>query len=802
MKKKIGAIILLSVVLLCLAGHTLFRDIDKTDTLGKDAKSGQITKAFAAKMVSMLVYEKDEIMDMEKQIVYDDVKEGDWYEPYINAFYSMGITETDESDMMFEPQSYLTYKEAESILKQWTIQYAKDNNETSKKLYDSVIEKSGVFLEKEEADGYITKDQWNKLYEVINEDWYQSVVRLEQFYVLKSDTEEEKLWQAATDKGLYYFEGIACDTLVNHVVSAYIKEDEVLEVILVPEEAYTIKNTYITSVSEDTLSFVMQDCELSYACNLSTDDVSEGDIADVVLNNGSVELIVCHTNKTKEEVLALDEETVELEKSGTYLWSETVQVYKSHEEVRTLDRDAIVIGGSDFVFVKDEENRICAVILEENSTPKNIRVLLTTNNFASKYHQQIKITSDKTFVIRWKKGEKVYKAGQTATIKEKDKRLKKGHITVTSAKDSKLKILSIKRNDRTPEYRGYMDISRSDYGLVLVNEVSIEEYLYAVLPSEMPSNYDGEALKAQAVCARSYAYRQLSNRTYSEYNAHLDDTTSYQVYNNIPETEASIKAVDETSGQVLSYDGDVISTYYFSTSCGHTSTAAKVWSGTDNQPYLTGDYLVEDPKNREKLEKLDLTNDRDFRKFLRSDIKTYDSDAAWYRWKSDITASQLKTNIDMRLEERYKANPDLILTKGEDGEFRSIQVGTIGDVKNIEVLTRADGGIVTEVLITGSKETIKVYTEYNIRCLLAPINSTVIRQDKSRVYSLSMLPSAFFAVDASMEKDGLHFLFKGGGYGHGVGMSQTGVAAMADAGFDYKQMLLYFYKGSEIVIDF
>lgn len=796
MKKKIGAIIILALVLLCITVHSLSRDFKDA---GTGTESGQITKASVAKMVSMLACEKEEIMDMEWQIVYDDVARNDWCAPYINAFYCMGITETDKNDMMFEPQSYLTYGEAESILKQWAIRQAKGSGRESKLLYDSVVKKSGVLPEREKNSDYITKEEWNSLYETINEEWYQSVVRKEQFYILEVPADGGNSWNAVTDRGVYGFAGIACDTLVNHAVSAYIKEDEVLEIISVPEDAYTIRNVYITSVTEDSLSFVVQDCEREYSCTAAADNIGQGMVADLVLNNDDVESVTCHTKISREKVLSFDRETIVLEKSGEYSWTGDVQVYKNNGEVRTLNEDAIVAGETDYVFVKNEEDRICAVILESHGIPRKIRVLLTTNAFADRYHKKIKISSDKAFVIRWDKGEKTYRAKQVVTIKENDKRLEDGHMTITSARDAKLKVASIKRNGKVPEYRGYMEISRSDYGLVLVNEVSIEEYLYAVLPSEMPSGYGNEALKAQAVCARSYAYRQLQGQAYSEYGAHLDDTTSYQVYNNIPETEESIRAVDETSGQVLSYDGNVISTYYFSTSCGHTSTAEEVWSGDEKQPYLTGDYLAKSQSGRETLEKLDLTDERDFRKFLGSEIKTYDSDAAWYRWKSDITAEQLKTNIDICLEARYQANPDLILTKGEDGRFKSVPVGTIGDVRRIEILTRADGGIITELLIEGSKETIKVYTEYNIRRILAPIHSTVIRQDKSRVQGLTMLPSAFFTVDASLEKDGLHFVFKGGGYGHGVGMSQTAVAAMADEGFDYRQMLLYFYKGSEIV---
>lgn len=76
-----------------------------------------------------------------------------------------------------------------------------------------------------------------------------------------------------------------------------------------------------------------------------------------------------------------------------------------------------------------------------------------------------------------------------------------------------------------PVYSGRLEISREDDGLVLVNELYLEDYLKHVVPSEMPVSYEKEALKAQAVCARTYAYRQIQGNSYKEYGAHVDDST-------------------------------------------------------------------------------------------------------------------------------------------------------------------------------------------------------------------------------------------------------------------------------------
>ena len=164
-----------------------------------------------------------------------------------------------------------------------------------------------------------------------------------------------------------------------------------------------------------------------------------------------------------------------------------------------------------------------------------------------------------------------------------------------------------------PEYRGTLEVALQDEGLLLINDVLIEEYLYAVVPSEMPNRFGVEALKVQAVCARSYAYRQLLNNSYSRYGAHVDDSVNYQVYNNVQEKEEATEAVRETYGEVASYDGNPITTYYYSTSCGHTSDNS-VWGGNpDSCPYLVSETVNPD------REETDLSDEETFAEYIRND---------------------------------------------------------------------------------------------------------------------------------------------------------------------------------------
>ena len=90
-----------------------------------------------------------------------------------------------------------------------------------------------------------------------------------------------------------------------------------------------------------------------------------------------------------------------------------------------------------------------------------------------------------------------------------------------------LEIEGIEKGDNA--YRGALEFYKTEDGMVIINELPLEEYLYAVVPSEMPASYPMEALKAQAVCARTYAFKYILHAGFASLWAQLDDTTSYQV---------------------------------------------------------------------------------------------------------------------------------------------------------------------------------------------------------------------------------------------------------------------------------
>ncbi len=132
-------------------------------------------------------------------------------------------------------------------------------------------------------------------------------------------------------------------------------------------------------------------------------------------------------------------------------------------------------------------------------------------------------------------------------------------------------------------YRGHLIIQNKNKKLTVINDVSLEDYIKGVVPSEMPSGWELEALKAQAIAARSYALANLGKRASLGYD--LKDTPEDQAYGGASaETSKTNRAVDETSGLVLTYNYKVVSAFYSASAGGQTVTAKEAWG--NDVPYV------------------------------------------------------------------------------------------------------------------------------------------------------------------------------------------------------------------------
>lgn len=429
---------------------------------------------------------------------------------------------------------------------------------------------------------------------------------------------------------------------------------------------------------------------------------------------------------------------------------------------------------------------------EKNEKRKRVRVVLR-NQAGGYYHKKITFTANSAFEVIHRGEQLTYKAGEKVTMYAKDVKADKKPYTIQVKGSGRIKICTLKKQKIHPLYRGQMKIYADKSGLVLVNTLSMEQYLYAVVPSEISSGCKMEAMKAQAVCARTYAYNQIKGSRYEKYHADLDDSVACQVYNNVPENRRSRKAVDDTDSMVLTQKGKRIQVYYFSTSWGATASGKSVWNTENTISYLPARY--QKVQNAAKEESVpNLASEKAFISFIRKPpFQSYDTDSPWFRWNMVISKEAFEQKIETVLKACHQSNPYLILYETKDGRFKKMSYRSIGEIIDIRVSKREKSGLVTELIIRGEENSVKVMTQYNIRSVLGASGAAV--NNKMGKVFLELLPSAAFYIQKG--KKGVFYLY-GGGFGHGAGMSQFGAMTMAENGFDFSEILTHYFEGISI----
>lgn len=316
-------------------------------------------------------------------------------------------------------------------------------------------------------------------------------------------------------------------------------------------------------------------------------------------------------------------------------------------------------------------------------------------------------------------------SGTTNIVKNEQKQENTSqNKTVTKKVESSQKVANKKRSNsikqenaeikqETKENKTYVTIYRKRG---IVEQIELEEYLVGVVAAEMPASFNSEALKAQAILARTYALKKISK------GEKLTDTVSTQAYIDKNEMQKKwgndynkyynkiVSAVNSTKGQVVKYNGNYIEALYHSTSNGKTESAKEVWG--QDIPYL----------------------------------KSVDS--SWDK----------KTSAYLKIENK------------EFNRLMKILGIDIDKNTNIEILSKDESGRVSKIRVED-----KVYTGVEFRTLLG-------------------LRSTDF--DIAITENGLEIITRG--YGHGVGMSQYGANEMAKLGYNYKEIINYYYQNVKI----
>jgi len=767
-----------------------------------------VSRAMAAKMLALISYSQTEINALPRVIAFSDTSAGSWYDRYINAVFTAGYM-TGYGNR-FRPERAVTLEEAGAILgkldknKNLTVKLTDDNrgDPISFALWNELyINLLADLSGKKPADPFSS----------FGPDYGMAVVS---YVVLATPRNNDKLsgFNAITDRGPVTFYGLNLDAYIDKAVRVIAKDGDIVSALSVESGTPTLKNAYIARINPGAVTVFIGGAERTYRYSGALAD-ARGKICDITIDGGRASDITVLGDTFTDTVKASDSNGVEFAGRGVIRRGGDFRVYSIADGPVKWKSLSAIIPGADGILFTMRGGELAAAVILKNTPPDTIRVALNTTGFAGLYHKTVSLTGTSAFTVKGA-AEKSYKAGQTVDIT--GAMFGGSRIYVTPARGGKLVLKSVTRGDSksNPAYSGTLEIAKAPGGYVVVNELGMEQYLYAVLPSEMPTKYGAEAMKAQAVCARSYAFNQIYENRFAAYGANVDDSVSSQVYNNVPENGVSVRAADATAGECLTYDGNVVSANYFSTSCGMTADSGDVWADavtgrfpSQTVPYQTA-QMQYDPK-KAGVDFGDLSVEANFDKFISSgNIGGYDSGFPWFRWSVTMTAKEVAASIDAEIQNRYKIHPDQILTLQPDGTYKSRPVSTVGALKDLSVIKRGAGGNIMELKATGAKATVLIMTEYNVRDLLAPRQrlaggkpiATVLK-DGTAVKDSALMPSAFFMITRVTDKRGAvaQYKFTGGGFGHGVGMSQNGASAMAGQGFTYTQILSHYYRGADIV---
>jgi stage II sporulation protein D len=397
-------------------------------------------------------------------------------------------------------------------------------------------------------------------------------------------------------------------------------------------------------------------------------------------------------------------------------------------------------------------------------------------------------------------------------------------------------------------YRGSMEFTQNNGKMALINELPFEQYLYGVVGSEMATGWPQEALKAQAVAARTYAL--IGGNAYKI--ANISDSTTDQVYTGVEYPDV-IKAVDATKGELLADQNGLITPFYSANAGGVTADPSEVWGGND--AYLKSAPSTGDNVNQSKAlwyhvvladgttgyVHSDYLKDTGLRSSVGLTIFEVTEQAVNVR-----TIASARDNISPSVSKLNRG--DRVTSFGQTAQSGSYTwqrgpvdanglavtmnnvLGTpiVGPLLTLQVTKRGPSGRVTGLQANG--QAVNVTRPDSYRTVLGSLPSTLFDIEQTGSYTVlgangavSTYPQAapgglyvlhgqdkapvtqkmWFVLNTDKQvrlvTASPQFIFTGKGFGHGLGMSQDGAYGLAKQGYDYQQILKSFYTGINIV---
>jgi SpoIID/LytB domain protein len=334
-------------------------------------------------------------------------------------------------------------------------------------------------------------------------------------------------------------------------------------------------------------------------------------------------------------------------------------------------------------------------------------------------------------------------------------------------------------------YGGTLNLRTNTYGTyTLVNDVPIETYLRGVVPYEIGPGAPVPAIRAQAVLARTYALRNLRRFEIDGYQLCAD--TQCQVYRGItgavPVTDQAIQA---TQGQVLTYNNELVDALYSSTTGGVTAPFSDVWDGPD-RPYLRS--VVDSVYGAWDINQFPLNSEQNFRAFIAVDEGFNEETWELFRWDYDSSLTEITEDL-----------------KGYLGKRQHPQAG-LTQVLGMQVSERAPSGRVQAIDIETDMGVVRLKKDEIVRVLSAPRSLLfyvdpiyTTPEDAAKADTENSDGASTEAnIVASTPPQLTGYRFIGGGWGHGVGMSQTGSYNLGRLGWNYDRILQFYYPGTTL----
>lgn len=304
--------------------------------------------------------------------------------------------------------------------------------------------------------------------------------------------------------------------------------------------------------------------------------------------------------------------------------------------------------------------------------------------------------------------------------------------------------------DRT--YAGNLKILQNPLGKMnLIANVELENYIAGVVPNEIGEAVPIEAMKAQAIAARSEALFKILHNHHKDDEYDLCAGTHCQVFSGISNVNEKVKtAVNETAYQICIYNSKIVNAVYSNNCGGITTNSSDIWSGK-SVPYLVSIY---DGKGNSKVNLQSESNAKNWILGSQPVFCNTENDVSWkkntYQWQEIVSKNRLEKNLN--------------------------SISNFGKLKNIKITKRGMAGRILRMKIFGTENNIELNNELKIRQIFGDLRSS------------------FFIFEIKNDK----VIFTGKGSGHGVGMCQMGAIQMAELGYSAEEILKHYYTGIEI----